>query len=179
MNKGRNKQADASTSAELDRLVLREMQAVRRKWLKKQPGKSLEDCFDICDKEPNTSKQRNRVLQTCIPDVDKTESTENGHDKSSQRQNGSGFQDESGSVPVPDCATEWREASFGENEEGFIQNAVEWLNPRKDKDAIVARIWTLLTESDPQAFYSPLPEAITPEGKATASQTGDEGPRQP
>jgi hypothetical protein len=42
-----------------------------------------------------------------------------------------------------------------EEEEKFVRTAVEWLRPRVNKDAIVSRIWSMLTESEPEKFYSP------------------------
>lgn len=45
-----------------------------------------------------------------------------------------------------------------EEEERFVNNAVDWLRPRGNKDAIVSKIWSMLTDSEPGSFYTPEPQ---------------------
>jgi hypothetical protein len=47
---------------------------------------------------------------------------------------------------------------LSKEEEEFVDQTVRWLSGRENKDVIVARIWTLLTELEPESFYSPASE---------------------
>jgi hypothetical protein len=47
---------------------------------------------------------------------------------------------------------------FTLEERTFIERAVKWLEPRKNKDLVVSRIWALLTDSDPEDFFQPNDE---------------------
>lgn len=47
------------------------------------------------------------------------------------------------------------EKLFSEDEEKFINNTVEWLKSRDNKDAIISRIWDTITELESESFYSP------------------------
>ncbi len=94
--------------------------------------------------------------------------------------------------PVGEAAAAARPDSFGpypepdlpetpplltEEEERFIANIVGWLKPKENKDIIVARIWTRLTESEPEAFYTPelqaMPAGEPAAGKERPSETGE------
>ena len=48
-----------------------------------------------------------------------------------------------------------RSELFEPEEQEFIQRTVDWLTPRTNKDMIISRIWTLLTESETESFYTP------------------------
>lgn len=51
-----------------------------------------------------------------------------------------------------------RSELLNEEEEKFVSNVVEWLRAKNNKDAIMDRIWNLLTDSKPESFYSPVSE---------------------
>lgn len=66
---------------------------------------------------------------------------------------------------------------FDDEENQFVKQAVDWLSPRKNKDAVIARIYSLLVESQPEAFYETPPEdpGLDPEpadGSGSATLSG-------
>ncbi len=61
-------------------------------------------------------------------------------------------------------------------EEEFVTRTADWLSRRHNPDELLAIIWTLVTEADPDGFYtpeSPAPSTAPAEGSAT--ETGPAG----
>ncbi|MDK9708201.1 MAG: hypothetical protein OEL83_14250 [Desulforhopalus sp.] len=67
---------------------------------------------------------------------------------------------------------------LSDEEQSFITETTAWLRPRDNKDTILGRIWTLLTEEDPDAYFQP-PETESRETPATATDTGEEDQSMP
>ncbi len=55
---------------------------------------------------------------------------------------------------------------FEPEEQAFITRTADWLRLRDNKDLIMSRIWTLLTEAEPSSFYTTGEDA----GEAADSQ---------
>lgn len=62
---------------------------------------------------------------------------------------------------------------LNEEEERFVAETVAWLRPRENKDTVLARIWSSLTEEDPDAFYQPE-EKDAQENPATSADVAAE-----
>jgi hypothetical protein len=59
---------------------------------------------------------------------------------------------------TPSTLSNAGEETFDEEENKFVKDAIDWLRPRDNKDAIIGRIWDLLIESEPEEFYAPETE---------------------
>ena len=68
--------------------------------------------------------------------------------------------------------TQSDEVLFDKEEEAFIAQCVKFLRPRDNKDVIISRIWNHITDSEPDAFYSPAAEDAqeTPEEEMPAPE---------
>ena len=62
---------------------------------------------------------------------------------------------------------------FDESEERFISASVSYLRAKDNKDAIISRIWNRLTESEPDAFYSPEEETLSDNNEREEESTPD------
>jgi hypothetical protein len=65
-----------------------------------------------------------------------------------------GFEDEKRATDYLDRSQEEDSIMFDADEEKFMSDAVAWLRPRHNKDSIMGRIWSMLTESEPESFFS-------------------------
>lgn len=58
-------------------------------------------------------------------------------------------------------------------EEEFVTRTADWLSRRSNPDELLAIIWTLVTEADPDGFYAPdSPTPPTPPAEGSAAETG-------
>ncbi len=64
------------------------------------------------------------------------------------------------------------------DEERFVAQVAAFLGPRLNKDVIMARIWSLVTESEPEAFFSPEPESGQAQGQEESLTESSTGPSQ-
>jgi hypothetical protein len=60
-----------------------------------------------------------------------------------------------------------------EEEQLFINNTVEWLRNRENRDVVMASIWSRVVDSDPESFYEP-PDNDGGDAAARAAQPPDQ-----
>jgi hypothetical protein len=77
-------------------------------------------------------------------------------------------------LAAEDRAPVEEERLLDQEEEEFITRTVDWLSRRSNPDELLAIIWTLVTDADPDAFYRP--ESPTPPTPAAESPTAEPGP---
>lgn len=174
----RNRTMNDAASAALDRLVLSEIRAFRREWLReREEGDSAPERLDPehgesrrprGERGPREANAHTRSWGDQFQGTEDRETPERGPEELSSSEVPGETQDQGGLVPEPGFDAESAEVLFGEEEERFIQDAVEWLSTRDNKDAVIARIWTLLNESDPEGFYSPSSEDLDSQGETGA-----------
>lgn len=73
-------------------------------------------------------------------------------------------------VPDPDL--------FDDEEERFIVETAAWLKPRENKDTILERIWNVLTEENPDAYFQP-DESDAPAEPLPVADAGEEEQNRP
>jgi hypothetical protein len=172
MKRCRKERMEKSDLRELDKLVLFEINAINRRPQRQHhcPEDSREPKFPTDDRRVEIIKLNEKRRS---PGTDSTtdhltaalegedhalamalgENGEHLRPEESISPDGNSF----GHTLYPELARHQDELLSREEEE-FIDNTVSWLKERDNKDVIVARIWTLLTEMEPESFYSPTPE---------------------
>ena len=189
MNSSRNKTVNDAASAALDRLVLSEVRAFRRQWLRGRiDGDSTPDRLDrdtgesLLHREemaPGEKDARTRSWGDRYPGTEDGETQATEHDESPSSDVLGEGPDKAGLGHESGFDSGSAEVLFGEEEERFIQDAVGWLSIRDNKDAVIARIWTLLNETDPESFYSPPSEGLGSQEETGANETADEDQESP
>lgn len=173
MKKSRRGPLVMNDISELDKLVLGELYAIKNKILKEQSYSDRsrrednheEDRYydDIGIKERSLKKKQSRPQKMNRKEMDYFSRELEAGSIDSPLSEETGQEERIWEEPYNtssennldrDYPEESKEL-LNEEEEKFIHNMVEWLRPRENKDVIVSKIWSLLTESESESFYYP------------------------
>lgn len=171
MKKANNSVLDVEYSSELDKLVLDELDAMEQEKSEGKQYKDIDSAEDIDYDEMETKKrfakrkklkQRSKVkdetdyfdqdFETEFEDADMLNMDEEKREAVTEEEIWE--EPDNGLTESGDDILNKEGGLLDKDEEEFVANTVNWLKSRDNKDSIVAKIWSLLTETEPQSFYS-------------------------
>lgn len=166
---------DENGTRELDRLVSKELYAVEKEMVRQSKPSSeswddeladdrfqkdsAHDDFETAHSETETLKKapvkplssEGKVRHSKVISMNKVKESLEGQGKIPEEWDDAG--------PELEVDLDYRnKVLFDREEEAFIDKAIEFLKHRDNKDIIISRIWNLLTEIEPDSFFSPEPE---------------------
>jgi hypothetical protein len=143
----------AEDLAELDRLVLHEFETLGRR----------------------VPSRHGTASPVTPPDAAAPATADSGRAARPAAREASSWDDDLGALEEPrppaNGAAPRPESLLSQEEDAFVQGAVQWLGQRPNRDDLIARIWAELTQGEPGAFY----QAEADEGPTARAEAARDG----